>query len=120
MLSPRHPPADADDILLFLKQVMKGEAVHAALDKNASHTEAVFPTLDQRLRATLTLLGKLDTMQKHLTDETDAGSTYTFTAKDIEDMRAAMLGKLAGLAAPERKKRGARKPRTGGGDAPRS
>jgi hypothetical protein len=112
MPSNRHPPADAEDILAFLKQVMNGEPIQAALKKNAEQPEPVFPTLDQRLRATLTLLSKLDAMQKHITDQADGETQFTFTAKDIEDMRAVMLGKLAGLAASGEKKRSPRKPRT--------
>ena len=117
MSSKRRPPDGAEDILAFLKQVMNGEPIQAALKKNAEQSEPVYPTLDQRLRATLTLLNKLDAMQKQLTDTADAETQFTFTAKDIEDMRAVMLGKLAGLAATERKKRSPRKPRPGGGDA---
>ena len=117
MPSNRHPPADAAEVLAFLKQVMNGEPIQAALKKNAEQPEAVFPTLDQRLRATLTLLSKIETMQKQLTDQADAETQFTFTAKDIEDMRAAMLGKLAGLAAGVEKKRSPRRPRTGGSGA---
>ena len=113
MSSTRRSPADAAEVLAFLQQVMNGEPIQAALRKNAEYAEPVFPTLDQRLRATLTLLNKLDVMQKQLTDTADAETQFTFTAKDIEEMRAAMLGKLAGLAAPTEKKRSPRKPRAG-------
>jgi hypothetical protein len=117
MPSTRHPPADAAELLAFLMQVIHGEPIPAAQKKNAEVSEPVYPTLDQRLRAMTLLMSKLDAMQKQITDQANADTTFSFTAKDIEDMRAAMLGKLGGLAAARDKKRAPRKPRSGGSDS---
>jgi hypothetical protein len=91
--------ATLDELLLFLGDIVRGQPV------DIPETGLVHPTLEQRLKVALSLLTKVDSMEKK-PDTSANPQSLTFTPDDIRTLRDTMLQKLAALAQAEGEGRG--------------
>ncbi len=87
------PPDDTcrlvDDVYAFLTRIIHGEPV----EQSEAVEGTQVPTVEQRIRAALAMLGKLETMSKKATKD-GVEALITLTPEDIDALRRQMQRKL--------------------------